>query len=289
MARKRPVPHAPPVVPGPVAFSPLRLFVVSDLEPLWRAASADAMPPVDDAAIAELVRILNDGLTAYVVQARRERFATAGDAVKWDNNVSTMARELLAALGVRPIHESRSLADRPPMEDELPAEIVFALASEDTAPEWRDHLGLPATFNAAVRHSIGAVWWLARAAEAAEKMHDVEKKRGAASRRKREATLGSRERLVLHLAQAFERLSGEKVPKTPHAADTPHPFNRWCLASFGIAAERIDEVARRMADAAYPLQPDDIDAVKALTDVKASSIRDDMRNHVHGRLNRKRP
>lgn len=284
---RKPHPQTPPAVPGPVAFSPVRLFAAPDLASLWRATSTDAMPQLDDAAIVELVRILNDGITAYVVQARRDRFATAEDATKWNANVGTKARELLAALGVRPIYEPLNFTDRPPMEDELAAEIVFAL--EDTAPEWRSHLGLPATFNDAVRHSVGAVWWLARAAEASEKMHDAEKKRDPAARRKRESGLGSRESFVLALARAFERLSGEKVPKTPHAADTPHPFNRWCLASFGIAAGRIDEVARCMADAAYPLQPDDIDAVKALTDVKASSIRDDMSKHVHARLNRKRP
>lgn len=289
MARKpRLIPQKPPAVPGPIASSRLHLFIVSDLESLWRAASIDVCPKMDDAATIELARLLNHGLDGYVVQARRERFAKAGDATKWNANVGTTARELLAALGVQPIFEPLSFNDRPPMEEELPAEIVFALASEDTAPEWRSHLGLPATFNDAVRHSIGAVWWLARAAEAADKMHDAAKKRDPAARRKREGGLGSRERFVLALAQAFERLSGKKVPKSPHAADTPHPFVRFCLAAFRIAACRISEVAKRQVEAVYPLLADDIAAVKMLAKVKATSIRDDMRDHVHDRLNCKR-
>ncbi len=271
----------PPRVPGPVIFTPIRPFVVSDLRTLQDHLSMRDRQPFERDAAPSLVDLLNDGVNAFLAQVRRDRANTADETTKWNRKVEAKARELLAALGVRPIYPPLSFSTRPPIDDEMPAEIIFALSAEDSNP-MRSYLNLPVSFNDAVRHLIGAVWYLAHVSGQAAAMHDGAKKRGQGERRKRVPdSLDALERFLLHLAIAYEKLSSKKLPKNVYGGASPHPFVRFCQSAFRMIAAR----APKFADA---LEPADIAAFKALRKVKVSAIQADVASRVYERLNRKR-
>lgn len=277
----------PPDVPGPIGLSPVRPFVADDLVELRNSVSATRnWPAIDPPAIREFVDMLNEGVIAFVAQARRERFATAGDAAKWNSNVQAKALALLSALGIHPIY-TPTFEDRPPVDDEIPAASIFALAPESRDHEiWHEEIGLPKGFNNAVRQAVGTVWYLSLIAGASAKTHASRKRSGRAigATRPDQREFTSRQRLICFLAVTYEALCQETIKKHLNALAEKSPFTRYCQCAFAIVSSRIEVLRAQSENFLYAFETDDVEDLQRLSLVSAVNIRDDVQGIIYDRL-----
>lgn len=280
MADKRPrKPDRPPRVEGAVVHLSIEPFCATDLPTLRRQLPPKASHLPNSGSVRWLLKGLNDGVNNFLVQSRRERVSTADEVTRWNGKVERKARELLAALDV-PIR----INTLPPFADELTSHTVDALTSDEAynASHRRNDLKLPAKFHEAVRHSIGAVWYIAYIANRAAAEHDLKKKRDRGARRKRSLdNLNAREQFLLNLGWVYQKMSKKTIPRNISIAVTPHPFVRFCQCAFRIVSSRASKFP-------HALEASDISALESLRNFKSSTIRTGITSRVYDQLNRER-
>ena len=216
----------------------------------------------------------NNAATRYFVAARFNDASPNYEARNWCNKLAKSTYATLQVLGLEKSQAAYGDAAHGAVE------TLFYRHQDLARLRPPEAFGLSSDPATVLTSLANALWYVQGQAAAAADFYAAQNKKMNSSK----LILSARQSLLHALAGIYQRLTEETIPRRPNSSYDNNPFARFVL---GVTQHISERMVPPAPEATIPRDGSDYESAKALIDLDAENIADDVRRKVWPFMNRR--